>query len=259
MAARHRRQLTELLTNYGKIDMICLDMWLGVDVWPEIRETIKELRRIQPDVMLRARGIGNYGDYYTPEGFVPGRKENTGMPWMVIYPLGSSFSYEPEESQHKGREWIIRSLVDSVAKGGNFMVGIGPDENGLWHPRAVRDLEEAGAWLDVNAEAIYCTRPRPGALFKEGDTYFTRTKDSRHTYAIVSQWPGESLKIRTLRPREGTAVHMLGHAKPLSWRYGEDGLTIDIPAFLQDVKNRPCKTAYSFRIEAAPDKGGGAP
>ena len=47
--------------------------------------------------MFRARGIGNYGDYYTPEGFVPGAKENTNMPWMVIYPLGDGFSYQPND------------------------------------------------------------------------------------------------------------------------------------------------------------------
>ena len=94
MLERHRTQLTELLTNYGKIDMMCLDMWLGGKVWPQMRETMLELRKIQPDVMFRARGIGNYGDYYTPEGFVPGSKENTDMPWFVIYPLGRGFSYQ---------------------------------------------------------------------------------------------------------------------------------------------------------------------
>ena len=108
MIERHRRQLTELLTNYGQIDAICLDMWMNKDVWPALRETMIELRKIQPEVMFRARGIGNYGDYYTPEGFVPGAKENTNMPWMVIYPLGRGFSYM-EHDHYKGRDgsWSI--------------------------------------------------------------------------------------------------------------------------------------------------------
>ena len=74
MMLRHRGQLAELLTGYGKIDMICLDMFLDQAAWPALRETMLALRPLQPEVMFRARGIGNYGDYYTPEGFVPGAK-----------------------------------------------------------------------------------------------------------------------------------------------------------------------------------------
>ena len=72
MLANHKLQLTELLTRYGKIDMICLDMWMGKKIWPQMRQELIELRKIQPEVMFRARGIGNYGDYYTPEKFIPG-------------------------------------------------------------------------------------------------------------------------------------------------------------------------------------------
>ena len=54
MIARHRAQLSELLTRYGTIDMLCLDMWLGPKVWPQLCDTILHLRTLQPDVMLRA-------------------------------------------------------------------------------------------------------------------------------------------------------------------------------------------------------------
>jgi len=253
MIARHREQLRELLTNYGKIDMLCLDMWLGKDVWPELRETIMTLRKICPDIMLRCRGIGNYGDYYTPEGFVPGKKENTDMPWMVIYPLANTFSYDPDGSRYKGSEWVIRNLVDAVAKGGNFMVGIGPDENGLWHPKAIEQLEEAGKWLTVNGEAIYGTRARPDLLYREGESlYFTRSKDSKNIYAISVEWPGASLTIKTVIPKEGTEIFLLGHKDLLNWEYDDkSGLTIFLPDHLQNEGNRPCGTAFSFRISGA--------
>jgi alpha-L-fucosidase len=207
MIARHRQQLTELLSNYGKIDMICLDNWLGQDVWPQTRETLMALRKIQPDVMFRARGIGNYGDYYTPEGFTPGGKANTDMPWFEIFPLGSSFSYEADASKYKGGGWIVKTLVDIVAKGGNFMVGIGPDANGRFHPQAIENLQEAGAWLKVNGEGIYATRPREGDLWKEGnDIRFTQTKDHRTVYAFSLKWPGTTLTLKSIQPQPGSLV-----------------------------------------------------
>lgn len=252
MILRHRMQLKELLTNYGRIDMLSLDMWLGPKVWPELRQTILELRKIQPDVMLRARGIGNYGDYYTPEGFVPGSKENTDMPWMVIYPLAHGFSYDPDPAHYKGTGWIVKSLVDAVAKGGSFQVGIGPDAHGKFHPSAVQQLRETGQWLKVNGEGIYSTRARDGALWKEGDDIrFSRTKDHRYIYAFSLKWPGDHIAFKSVRPKPGSNITMLGATQPLAWRNDPTyGLVIEIPTTLQDQSKRPCKYAYAFRIEA---------
>jgi alpha-L-fucosidase len=252
MMARHRAQLTELMTRYGKIDMLCLDQWLGPKVWPELRETVLQIRKLQPEVMIRARGIGNYGDYYTPEGFVPGDKSNTNAPWFVIYPLGSSFSYERVAEKHKGAAWVVRNLTDAAAKGGNFMVGIGPDGDGRFHPTAVSQLREVGEWLRVAGEGIYGTRAREGDLWREGDSLrFTVSKDQRTIYAFALDWPGTTLALRSVRAQAGSVVRMLGTDAALAWRQSGNGLEIDLPAGLAEPARRPCRFAWGFRIVAA--------
>ncbi len=256
MVARHRAQLKELVTRYGFIDGICLDMWLGPDVWPELRETLLELRACAPKTLFRARGIGNYGDYYTPEGFVPGAKENTTMPWMVIYPLGQSFSYMTNDT-FKGSAWIITNLVDTVAKGGNFMPAIGPDAEGRFDPEAVRQFEETGDWLAINGEAIFETRPRSGDHWHEGaNIRFTRSKEGQTIYAFCLTWPGETLAITSVQPTQGTTIHLLGTPDPLPWHYETNAhtrLVITLPKSYQDPAQRPCTTAWAFRITPVSD------
>jgi alpha-L-fucosidase len=243
MLARHRAQLRELLTNYGKIDMVCLDIALGADEWPHVKQTIKELRQLQPDVMFRNRGIGNYGDYHTPERVVPGETSTSPMPWMVIYPLGSHFSYEADAAKHKGAKWVIDNLVDSVAKGGNFMVGIGPDGTGRFHPTAIAQLEEVGAWLKVNGEGIFNSKPRAGTGWKDGDSVrLTESEDGRHVYVFVLKRPQGALTLRAVRPAAGAKVTLLGHPRPLSWRAEAEGIAIDFPA---EVASAP---AYALKI-----------
>lgn len=250
MIQRHRTQLKELLTNYGKVDMLCLDMWFGPSVWPELRKTLLELRKIQPNVMIRARGIGNYGDYYTPEGFVPGAKENTKVPWFVIYPLGRTFSYEAEANQHKGAKWIVSNIIDCAAKGGNFMIGVGPDENGKFHPTAVEQMKQAGQWLKINGEGIYATRSREGDNWREGDNIrFTQSKDKKVLYAHVYELPDKKLVINTVIPQSNSKIFLVGHSEPLRWEYSaSEGLTIELPDHLKNTvpPNRPL--AYSFKI-----------
>jgi alpha-L-fucosidase len=246
MMNRLHDQLVELLTNYGKVDMIGLDMWLGHRSWPRLKATVKELRRIQPDVMLRARGIGNYGDYFTPERFVPGDKQNTGMPWFVIYPLARSFSYDPEAANYKGAKWIVHTLVDSVAKGGNFEIGIGPDALGQFHPEAISQMKETGQWLATNGEAIYGTRPRDGEFWRGGDNVrFTRTKSSDVVYAICLDWPsGNELVLHGIHPKPGSEIVLLGTHGAVSWRTEGDDTIID----LGTAPQRPESLAYVFKL-----------
>ena len=264
---RYRDQLKELLTNYGKIDMICLDMYLKKRSWPETRKTMLDLRKIQPNVMIRNRNIDNYGDFYTPEGWVPNDVEATNMPWFVIYTLSGIFAYDPKAENYRDGGWIVNNVIDATAKGGAFMVSIGPDENGLFHPRAIEAVESAGNWFRTNGEAIFATRP--WKIFGEGptatalqsasqrnvitytyeDIRFTRSKDRHTIYAILMGIPSSKSEvlIKSLSKKSEPALEIdkitiLGNEGELKWSRNDNALKVEMPG------NPPCNYAYAIKI-----------
>ena len=127
------------------------------------------------------------------------------------------------------------------------MMCIGPDPWGQFHPEAVRRLNYVGDWLEVNGEGIYGTRPWHTG--RSGDCYFTRTKDSRHLYAISMKWPGLSLRLDGVRAKEDSIIRMLGDDAALEFSQDDAGLSIQIPERLQRAEDRPCEQAFVFKIE----------
>ena len=248
---RHSEQIRELLTNYGKIDMISFDMWLPEFAWGHMQEVAKVARSLQPNCMLRWRGIGNYGDYHTPENYIPGDESQGTMAWQVIHTLSTrhNFAWEPDEQYIRGGDWIVSKLIDIVSKGGNLMIGVGPDLTGSWHPKVLESLKYAGKWLDVNGEAIYATRPCD--ITNEGEVYYTRNKENTITYALIDGWPGVSLFVDHIQPERESEVFLLGYNQPLKWHYEKNGISIKLPNILQEAQNRPCEQAYVFKIIGA--------
>lgn len=257
MIQRHRKQIRELLTNYGKIDLLSLDMHFDDEgrkhqIRDQLIETVKMARRLQPDILIRRRGIDPYGDYRTPERTVPRSLANQiGMPWQVIYPGGKHFSFQWGD-EYKPADWIITNLIDITAKGGCFQVGYGPGPDGTWDTEIVQRLEQVGDWLRVNGEGIYSTRPYE--IYQEGKNIrYSRSKNEKYVYAFIMNWPDEpisggNITLKSVKAKSGSPIKMLGLDHSFNYTQDDKVLTIEVPEWFCGSK-RPCESAHGFKIE----------
>jgi len=153
-------------------------------------------------------------------------------PWMVDDTIGSTWGYT-DGMTVGGPGQILARFVDTVAKGGTYLLNISPMADGTI---------PIGNWLHVNGEAIYGTRP--WVKFGEGSVRFTRRGGK--LYAIALAWPEHELRIAALGAAAGriTRVELLGVRAPLRFTQDTGGLRIELPA------QRPAGLdhAYSFRI-----------
>jgi len=77
-------------------------------------------------------------------------------------------------------------------------------------------------------------------------------------YAVSLGWPGDQLTLHHVKPEPGSEIYLLGYDQPVAWSFDDaDGLTITLPEALQDETLRPCKYAYSFKIDGEAVEGAG--
>ncbi len=204
-------------------------------------------RQHQPGLIVVNRWVnGKYENYLTPENKVP--EEALSVPWESCIPMATSWSYVKTD-RYKSVSELVQLLVDVVAKGGNLLLNIGPSPEGEWAPDAYDRLKGIAAWMKVNREAIYGTRPI--SPYKEGNICFTHARVGEAVYAVYladqdERRPPRSLVIRSLHPAPDASVTMLGVEGQLKWKEIANTTTIELPD--QVVQNPPCENAWVVRI-----------
>ncbi|MDR0295631.1 MAG: alpha-L-fucosidase [Prevotellaceae bacterium] len=234
-------QLSELMYNYGAIDILWLDgSWVrpvppeeqSSCRWPQdidIPKIAAMARDAQPGLLIVDRMVyGPYENYQTPEQSIPAVQLD--YPWETCMTLGRDWGYVPNQPFKSARQ-VIHALVEIVAKGGSLLLGVGPDAEGLLPEEVVERLKEIGKWMNKNGTAIYNTRTL--AHYRDADIWFTRDKAGKKVYAIVCL-PENTTMLTTVswkgnKPAKGAAMRCLETGKSVKWKSTDNETTVFLP------------------------------
>jgi len=193
----------ELMTNYGKIDIL----WYDVD-WPltaaqwESKRMNDMVFKLQPDIIVNNRN-GLPGDFSTPEQHIQASEK--GRAWETCMTMNDSWGYQKADDDFKSPKTIVRNLINCAKGGGNYLLNIGPKPDGSVPEEEVSTLETVGKWMDKNGPTIYeAERCDAGAT-----TYANFTRKGNTLYIHVHFWPGDTPAANWLsffRPQTVVAV-----------------------------------------------------
>lgn len=226
-------QVKELVTNYGKIDILWFDFSyddMCGEKW-KATELIKMVRKYQPDVIIdnRLEGSGEdhgsiatanpliySGDFASPEQIIPpeGVRDELGemIPWELCATMNNHWGYCNFDHQYKSPEMLIRKLVECTSKGGNMILNVGPDAKGNIPKESVKILREIGQWMKKNQESVYgcgiCELPKP-----EWGRY---TQKGNVIYAHVYETPLGALPLSGIAPEKLDKVYYVADGSEMN-------------------------------------------
>ena len=203
-------------------------------------------RKHQPGLIVVDRGVrGVNENYVTPEDVIP--KQFQPYPWETCMTMGTGWSYRSQDT-YASAGTLIRNLCRIVARGGNYLIGIGPDANGELDPTVYVRLQALGAWLKVNGEAIYETRPI--APYERGECVFTCRRDGT-VYAIVlakddNRTLPEAVSIPAELASKAGNISLLGYGviQPGEMKDGQTTIVIPVAARAKS----PCAHAWTIKL-----------
>ena len=209
-----RDQVTELLTNYGDVDILWFDFSYtdertqkkfahlpalcgkGKEDW-EAEKLIATARALRPNILIDNRTQLEQ-DIVTPEQVqvsqwpthpVTGEK----VVWEACQTFSGSWGYYRDEMSWKSPEVLLELLVQSVANGGNLLMNVGPTARGYFDRRAEEALQVYADWMKYNSRSIYgCTMAEPGLTAPNG-CYYTQSEDGKRLYLHLFCYPYKSL------------------------------------------------------------------
>ncbi|MCB0639949.1 MAG: alpha-L-fucosidase, partial [Lewinella sp.] len=263
-------QLRELIEKYNPHVLWFDGEWIPEWTEEQGKDLYQFVRSLKPDIIINNRvGKGrqgmqgmnregdDVGDFGTPEQEILdyGSAE---LDWESCMTMNGSWGFKKSDQNWKSAETLIHNLVDIAAKGGNYLLNVGPMPEGLIPPASVERLAEMGEWMHINAPVVY--NSRMWHQYQEGENIRYTSGADGSVYATCLQWPGEVLQLKYVRPLEGSTIELLGYDQPLDWAFDQrNGLSIQLPSELQEPSARPCRYAWAFKMTATYPEVAAAP
>lgn len=200
-------QVRELLTNYGKVDLLWLDFSYpgeggkGRKDW-DSEKLIKMVRQLQPGILvndrLDLRDDESAWDFTTPEQFKVSKwPEVNGkqVPWETCQTFSGSWGYYRDEKTWKNTQQLLVLLIESVSKGGNLLLNVGPTARGMFDERAESALENMGKWMKYNSRAIYGCTQAPAEFKAPANSLLTYNPQTKRLYIHLLDYPLENFSL----------------------------------------------------------------
>ncbi len=205
-------QVREILTNYGRIDLIWFDGgWeRRGEAWRSY-ELEKMIRELQPGILINDR-LPGVGDYDTPEQFVPALPP--ARAWETCMTMNESWAYNPSDPEEKSKHELIHTLCEVASKGGNLLLNVSPMGDGSLPASQVERLDTIAAWMDRHADAIHDTKPGLEPWQFHGPT----TRKGDRLFLHLLSRPYETVTVRGIPIRKVRGVRVLATGAPLEHR-----------------------------------------
>ena len=220
-------QVKELFTNYGEISILWWDT--PIDMTPARAAMFDGLVELQPGIIVNNRLLyGHDGDMRTPEQNVP----PTGLDfdWEACMTMNTTWGYKSYDDDWKSSEQLIRNLVDSASKGGNYLLNVGPMANGEIPQASIERLKDVGEWMNVNSSSIYGTTASPFTRLTWGRATKKEYLNATELYLHVFDWPEDGmLRVDGLRSEVSSAYFMADFQQQIQVNNTQEGVVLKLP------------------------------
>ncbi len=259
-----KAQLRELLTNYGPVGVLWFDgQWEGTWTNERGRDLAAYVRSLQPSIIINNRvgraggdfGLdreqGLVGDFGTPEQQIPA----TGVPgldWETCLTMNRNWGYNRADKDFKSTRELVQGLADIASKGGNLLLNVGPTAEGEFPAESVERLQQIGAWMKVNGEAIHGTSASPFPALAWGRaTTRPCPGGSTRLYLHVFDWPSDGVLEVPGILNDAIGAHMLADPSKAGLEVvrKEDALHVRLPGKAAD----PIDSVVVLDIAGRPD------